>query len=266
MKQKLPPRRSKALRQHVSELNASPTDRYVDVLRARGGILSIGEVDVDVEQLIERRFLCDRHRCIQWRPHKQQKDAEPLIDHSCCSHYDVPVSKFDRVRLLEILPQVKRRLPADHPLNQGGEPFALDDEFQTVMNVSAKGACQFVLYEAGLTTCAVHKTCLEEDLPVWVHKPVGCSMWPLAVIDYSDPNDADRFLLTTYGSATNGLFSDGDSRQSDEEHFACLVDDHEDYEPLYKSCTGILEHLFGAAFVKQLDQLATRHLKSSEGA
>lgn len=260
MTKKLPPRRSKALRQHVSELNASPTDRYVEVLRERGGLLSIGEVDVDVEQLVERRFLCDRHRCIQWRPHKSRKHAEALIDHSCCSHYDVPVSKYDRVKLMEVLPLVKKRLAKDHPLNQGGEPFALDDEFQTVMNVGEQGTCQFVLYEEGLTTCAVHKTCLEEGLPVWEHKPVGCSMWPLAVIDYADDDGNDRFLLTTYGSATNGLFADGESRLSDEDHFACLVDDHEDYEPLYKSCTGILEHLFGAAFVKELDQRATKLL------
>ena len=263
MKQKLPPRRSAALRQHVQELNASPTDKYIEVLRARGAILSIGDVDVDIEQIIERNFLCDRHRCIQWRPHTSLKNVEPIIDNSCCSHYDVPVSKFDRVNLMKVLPLVKKRLPEDHLLNQGGEPFGIDDEFQTIMNTTDTGACQFVLYEDGLTTCAVHKTCLEEGLPVWTHKPVGCSMWPLAVVDYEDDDGKERFLLTVYGSQTNGLFADASERENDSDHFACLVDDHKDYEPLYKSQTGILAHLFGETFVKQLDQQATKYLKAN---
>lgn len=254
MKAKLPPRRSKALRQHVAELNASPTDRYVDVLKMRGGILTVGDVDVDLEQLVERTFLCDRHRCIQWRPHTHWKGAEPIIDRSCCSHYDVPVTKYDRVRLMEVLPLVKKRLPADHALNQGGEPFDIDGEFQTIMNTTDQGTCQFVLYEDGMTTCAVHKTCLEENLPVWVHKPAGCSLWPLAVVDYEDADGNDRFLVTTYGAQTNGLFADAAEREDDDNHFACMVDAHEDYEPLYRSCTGILTHLFGPELVKELDK------------
>lgn len=264
MSNPLPPRRAPALRVHVQELNQSPTDRYVDILRTRGALLSIGEVDVDVDELVHRRFLCDRHRCIQWGPKREGRDWRALIDNSCCSHYDVPVSKLDRKRVLEILPKVKKRLRKDHPLNQGEELFAIDDEFNQVMSVGEQGTCQFVLYEDGLTTCAIHKTCLEEGLDVATYKPVGCQLWPLAVIDYEGDEGEERYLVTTYTSGTKGLFADAESRQSDDNHFACLVDDDDEYEPLYKSCSEILSHLFGAPFYAELDARATALLANTK--
>jgi len=258
-----PPRRSSALRMHVRDLGHAPIKRYVDIQRERGRIIAIDNVDVDIEQLVERRFLCDRHRCIQWTPHERKADARALIDNSCCSRYLVPVTDLDRRKLAEILPRVRKRLAPEHPLNadDAAPPYDIDEDFAFVMREQAGGACQFVLYERGLTTCAIHKTCLEEGLDVWEYKPLGCSLWPLALVDYDD-DGAQRYLLTIYARATAGLFEAKNEDSDDEAHFACLVDQDPKYDPLYVSMEGILTYALGAPFYKKLDKQARNYLKT----
>jgi hypothetical protein len=262
---RLPPRRSDALRLHVRDLNLQPIRRYIDIQRERGKLLTIGNVDVDIEQVIERTFLCDRHRCIQWRPHdKKSESPEPLIDNSCCARYEIPVTDWDRKKLAEVLPLVRKRLDKDHPLvvDKSEPPYEIDEEFAFLMKSNPNGACQFVVYDQGLTACAIHKTCLEEGLDPWYYKPVGCSLWPAALVDYQDDDEKDRYLLTCYVDATKGIFIESKEAESDEGRFACLVDQDESYEPAYKSLEGILTFLLGDAFYKKLDQAAQKHLKS----
>jgi hypothetical protein len=255
---RLPPRRASALRLHVRELSRPPVRRYVEIQRQRGQVLALGNVDIDLEQLVERTFLCDRHRCIQWTPHERKADARPLIDNSCCARYTVPVTDLDRTRLAEILPLVRQRLAPTHPLvvDEAAPPYALDEEYAAIMHEQEGGACQFVIYEGGMTHCAIHRTCLEEGLEVWTYKPLGCSLWPLALVDYDDDGE-ERFLLTVYARATAGLFVEqGDGEKNDEAHFACLVDRDPAYEPLYQSMEGVLTHTLGADFYKKLDRHA----------
>ena len=261
-----PPRRSKALKIHTDDLEQQPLDRYVTLQRSIGRLMAIGKVDVDVDQLIERRFLCDRHRCIQWTPHERKADARPLIDRSCCSTYDVAITESDRQKVEEILPLVRRRLARSHPLHDGTEPFYdIEDDFSLRLRETDRGTCEFVLYEAGRTTCAIHKTCLEEKLDVWEYKPIACSLWPLAIVDYEADGPGaphTRHLVTAYTNATAGLFEQtaDDSEDEGEERFACLVDDAAEYEPLYQAQEGVLRYVLGDAFYDELDRRARQHL------
>jgi hypothetical protein len=276
MSPKKPPRRSALLREYVRDLGKPPVKRYVEVQRARGHLFAIGNIDVDIDQLVDRTFLCDRHRCIQWAPHDKLADAQPLIDHSCCSRYTVPVTLDDRGKLAEILPLVRKRLAKDHPLNEddAAPPYELQPDYSLAMReqpgppfdrgtLSSGTTCQFVLYEKGLTTCAIHKTCLEEGLSPWEYKPLGCSLWPLAILDYEDDDGKERLLLTVYARATSGLFDDeGDDDSNDETEFACLLDRSPDYAPLYRETEGILKQAFGAEFYKKLDSQARKYLST----
>src|SRR5258706_10141425 len=135
-KSRLPPRRSSALRLHVRELSRPPVRRYVEIQRQRGQLLALGNVDVDLEQLVDRTFLCDRHRCIQWTPHERKVDARPLIDNSCCARYTVPVTDLDRTKLAEILPLVRQRLAPSHPLvvDEAAPPHAPDEGDAPIMH------------------------------------------------------------------------------------------------------------------------------------
>jgi hypothetical protein len=249
---------------HIRDLGKAPVERYVEVQRTRGKILTLKQVDVDIEQMIVRPFLCDRHRCIQWTPHEKKSQARPLIDNSCCSRYRVPVTDIDREKLAEVLPLVKKRLAANHPLNADVDaaPYEIEDDYQFVMQEHESGACQFVLYEKGRTTCAIHKTCLEEGLSVWDYKPLGCSLWPVALVDY-EIEGKTRYLLTAYTRATAGLFEGEEDEGNDESVFACLVDQDPAYEPLYRTAEGVLTHLLGADFYKALDREAKKFLIST---
>jgi hypothetical protein len=262
MKKKAP-RRSAALRLYVADLGKAPVQRYAKVQKTRGRLISIGNVDVDVEHVVQRTFLCDRHRCIQWTPHDHKKDARPLIDRSCCSRYTVPVTDLDRERVEEILPLVRKRLDAKHPLvlDASEPPYELQDDYSFAMRERENGACQFVLYEKGLTSCAIHQTCLEEGLDPWVYKPLGCSLWPLAILDYEDDDGKDRLLLTIYARATEGLFeSEPDGESTEESSFACLVDRDPAYDPMYRACRAVIVHTFGDEFYRRLDREAQKHL------
>jgi hypothetical protein len=266
IQKKSPSRRSRALKIHTEDLNQQPIERYVELQRSIGRLWAIGKVDVDVDNLVERRFLCDRHRCIQWTPHEKRDNAKPLIDRSCCSSYTVPITESDRKKVEEILPLVRKRLAKNHTLNTDEtEPFYdIDDDFSMHLRETEKGTCEFVLYEKGQTTCAVHKTCLEEGLDVWDYKPIGCSLWPVALVDYDDNGDT-RYLLTAYTQNTSGLF-EGSEDDEDEERFACIVDDAPEYAPLYKEQEGILRFLLGDKFYIDLDRKATQHLAEKAAA
>ncbi len=258
---KKPPRRSPALRQHIADLNNTPVERYVAIQRERMQLITVDGVDVDLEQMVARRFLCDRHRCIQWTPHEKKATAKPIIDNSCCSRYDVPVTDLDRRKLAEILPLVRKRLDRGHPLNEDDAmpPYDIDDDYSFVMRSGSHGACQFALYEMGMTTCAIHKTCLEEGLPVWEYKPLGCSLWPVALVEYEHEGDK-RMFLTVYANATQGLFAANENGEvPDEAHFACMIDQQDHYDPMYRSVEGILTFVLGAPFYRRLDRAARQY-------
>jgi hypothetical protein len=260
---KKPPRRSEALRMHIADLNSSPVERYIAIQRERMQLQTVDGVDIDMEQMVSRRFLCDRHRCIQWTPHEKKATAKPIIDNSCCARYDVPVTDLDRRKLAEILPLVRKRLARSHPLNldPAEPPYDIEDDFSMVMRNAPEGACQFVLYEKGLTTCAIHKTCLEEGLPVEEYKPMGCSMWPVSLVEY-EHEGKQRLFLTVYANATKGIFASSDNGEDpDEGHFACLIDQQAHYEPMYQSVRDILTQVLGAPFYQRLDRAARDYLE-----
>lgn len=261
IKKTKPPRRADALKLYVEDLGKAPVQRFAKLQKARGRLISIGKIDVDIEHVVERTFLCDRHRCIQWTPHEKMKDKKPLIDRSCCSRYTVPVTDLDLDRVAEILPLVRKRLDKNHPYRDPNEPhFEVQEDFSFALRERENGTCQFVVYDQGRTACAIHKTCLEEGLDPWVYKPLGCSMWPLAILDYEDEAGDDRMLLTVYTRATEGLFDNEAEDSADESEFACLVDKDPAYDPMYRACQGVITHAFGADFYRKLDAAAQKHL------
>lgn len=239
------------LEQWNNELQWCATRKYVELLRSREELLSIDHVDVDVPQLVKRRFLCDSHRCIHWA------EKRPLIDRSCCSRYDVPVTERDRKVIQDHLPAVRKNLPKDHRLqNPDEDPFRTNDDygFELVHDAPLTKACQFTIYRDGMRLCALHMTAMqhEEDPREW--KPVACSLWPLALDDY-EADGGKRTLLTVYGPASAGIFE-----ETDDEPFACIVDDHPSYPRLYDSERGTLEFIFGKGWWGKLDREARKLL------
>lgn len=216
------------------------------MLRGRGELLVLGTVDVDLPQVVERRFLCDARRCIEW------SGKSPLVDRSCCCRYQVPVTTHDRQRILDHIDEILPHLPEDHRLHDpSSSPFMIDEGFSfNLIDDNPLGGCEFNLYRDGRCLCLLHQQALArgEDPCAW--KPLACSLWPLAVSDYSDDGE-ERFLLTIYCPQTTDLFE-----ETDTDPFACLEDQDPAYPSLYQSERPALEYLFGREFWRQLDEAA----------
>ena len=246
--------RIQVLRRFLSELEWTPTKRYVEMLRQRDELWSLDEVDVDLPQVVERRFLCDARRCIQWN------GDQALVDRSCCCRYEVPVTTRDRRRLLNVLDAVRARLPEDHVLQDLDElPYTQDDDYAyNLVADNPLGGCTFSQYIDGRCRCTIHGTALEQGDNPCTHKPLACSLWPLATVNYEDGGE-ERLLLTIYCDATAELFS-----TSDDEPFACIEDQDPSYPRLYQAEETTLRYIFGDRFYHKLDKAAGRWLQDRD--
>jgi hypothetical protein len=244
------PRRPDLIHTFLDEIEWSVTKKYVELLRGRGELLSIGDVDVDVPQIVRRHFLCDAQRCIEW------VEGRPLVDRSCCCRYDVPLTARDREVVLRHLDEVRAELPVEaRLLDPTAEPFEPDEDYGWEMvHDNPLGGCQFNLYRDGRCRCALHLAALEQRANPHDYKPLACSLWPLAVSNY-DEDRGERLLLTIYCPETQHLF-DG----TDDEPFACIVDQDARYPRLYQAERSTLEHIFGAAWWRKLDGAARQIL------
>lgn len=253
-KKKKQKKQLQTLRTFLDELEWSVTKKYVEHLRGRGDLLQLGAVDVDVPQIVRRRYQCDAQRCIQW------SGETPLVDRSCCCRYGVPVTSRDRDLVLEHLHQVRPSLAEGHRLlDPALDPFEEDDDFGfDMVNDNPLGGCQFNQYEQGQMRCAIHKAALAHDENPCHWKPIACSLWPLAINQYDD-DGPERYLLTIYCDETDDLFD-----AIDEDDFACIVDQDPTYPLLYESERQTLEFLFGEDWWEELDAAAHKLLQGKK--
>ncbi len=231
----------------LNELEWCTTRKYVEHLKGRGELLQIDAVDVDVPQIVRRHFICDSQRCVQW------SGTTPLIDRGCCCRYEVPLTARDKEVVLAHLDAVRPNLPEGHRLiDPEVDPFKQDDDFGVAMvHDNPVGGCQFNMYIDGRCRCALHMTALEHGENPHEWKPLACSLWPLAINAYDDDDGQERYLLTVYCEDNAELFD-----ETEEEPFACIVDQSESYPYTYLAEQGTLEHLFGAAWWAKLDSAA----------
>ncbi|MBI5480055.1 MAG: DUF3109 family protein [Deltaproteobacteria bacterium] len=235
------------VRAALRELEWTGVRRYVQILREAGDLLATRDADFDLRELVDRRFECDSRKCLIWR------GGQMLVDSSCCARYRIELTSLDRERLQAMLPLVRERLPESHALQDERQaPWVCDEDYRMVMAEDDHGVCPFVQYDDGRSTCAVHAVCLDEGLDPWDHKPLACSLWPVATLEYRT-DGSTRTLVTAYGRATVGLFADD---EDDLDRCVCLVDQSPELPPLYESQRDILQRLFGSSLVRRLDAAA----------
>ncbi len=234
------------------ELGWDATRNYVEWLREEGELIAIGEVDVDATQVVRRRFRCDSRCCVNWA------GAAARVDRSCCTRYDVPVTRRDRKAVLGCLDRVRRNLPPDHRLQDpGASPFRQNDDFGwELVHDGPGGTCEFTIYRDRRRLCAIHLTALEEGVSPFDWKPLACSFWPLALNAYDDDDGETRYLLTVYCEETSELFE-----SAEEEPFACLVGADGDAPPLYESEAEVLRRAFGSRWYETLKKRARALLR-----
>ncbi|MFH1131778.1 MAG: DUF3109 family protein [Pseudomonadota bacterium] len=242
----------KELIEWQDELNWDNTRQYVELLREKGNLLPIDNVDVDVPNIVRKHFMCDGNRCVQWIGKKA------LVDRSCCSRYDVSVTTRDRKLVMQNFNKIRENLPVGHPFRDPNiNPFERDDDYGwDLVQDKTRDVCQFTVYRDAMRLCAIHMTAMQYGERPQDWKPIACSMWPLVIDDYQNDNGDDRILLTIYCGDTESLFEG-----KDEDPFACIVDENPEYPRLYQSEKTTLEFAFGKEWWEKLDKAAKRILR-----
>lgn len=221
-------------------------DRYRDYLLASPDRhFRVGEVLIDVDEVVRRRFACDTRLCLR------RVNGRTRTKHSCCFDLDVTllpteVAKIERHlgRVLAHHPRIRR-----HVERSGF--WRHDEEWWTILQKKGDGTCVFLDWDERLGHhCALHATALREGLPVAAIKPLICRMFPLFVLETDG-----QHIITCYGERTHRIL------HSDEyERMHCLHPNPRAGTPVYIVLRGALETLLGARGYRQLAAKAEKIL------
>lgn len=250
-----PRRHQKRLHAYHDELGWDSLRAYVERKAAGGRVLFVDNVAVDVDQVLERQFMCDGRRCVVWRG---ADETEPLLDRSCCGRYSVPVTQIGEKRILDHLEAIQEVLPEDQQIESWDDIFEYDEDNQRQLQMDGPfNACVFRLYENGRSLCAVHKAALVAGQNPNDWKPITCMLWPLVADRYKGDDGKDVWFLSVYCKETCEVFEQDD----DGDPVACIEDDDEEYPFVYESMRSELEHVFGREWYMKLLKAIDKHIE-----
>lgn len=240
---------------------SEPWRAYFREKKARGELRRVGDVWVDVPNIVERVFTCDPTTC---SPGHRRRGQE-----SCCAEFQVELTAREIGVLEKHFEGISRFLAKRDPDWRARNP-ALDDvivpsednRFQRVFG-KRKRRCAFsFLDERGAIACGVHGYALEERLDLFAVKPKLCFLFPLLVQDMQD----GTWLITVIDEENSGLVG-----FTSYESLPCLWGEKtfgspaEGARPFYDDHRRTLEHLFGRALVKGLDEIAAERGRAPAG-
>lgn len=236
----------------MGEAYIEPWKAYFRAKKARGELRLVGDVWVDVPNVVERVFTCDSTTC---SPGHRRRGQE-----SCCAEFQVDITKREMGVLAKHFEGISRFLAARDPDWRAKDPGldevvvpSEDNPFQRVL-AKRKRRCAFsFLDERRAIACGVHGYALEQGLDVHAVKPKLCFLFPLLVQDMQD----DTWLITVLDEENSGLVG-----FTSYETLPCLWGEKtfgkkaRGAPPFYDDHRRTLAHLFGRTFVKGLDELA----------
>lgn len=243
----------------MAELYLEPWVAYVEEKKARGDLVRVGDVWVDVPNVVERPYTCDPHTC---SPGLRKPGHE-----SCCAEFWVEVTSPERKVLSRIFDDVSAFLREKDPhwakkertIDDCVVPHA-DNRFQLAL-AKRKKRCTFsFLDDDGAIRCGIHGWALQQGIDVHTVKPKLCFLFPLLVQDLQD----GTWLLTVLDRENGDLV--GFSSYDD---LACLQGKKtfgsikKGAKPFYDDHRSTLAHLFGKKFMRGLDALAEATLPAA---
>lgn len=139
---------------------------------------------VDASALLSLAHVCRPERCTRAK--------------TCCSSYDVKVSKREAAAAIGLLPGAAKYVPSLKEGREFADPLEDHDGGQSLAN-REDGACVFSYRGGdGGVRCGLHSAALDLDLRPERSKPRSCVLWPLAIAEGRPPiltvmEDAPRF-------------------------------------------------------------------------
>lgn len=237
----------------MGELYLAPWRGYFEEKRGRGELARVGDVWVDVPNVVERPFTCDPTTC---SPGLRRRGQE-----SCCAEFLVEITDDEVRNLGRVFDEVSAFLAErdEHwakkrpSLGDCIAPHA-DNRFQRAL-AKRKRRCTFsFLNDEGAISCGIHGWALEAGVDVHKVKPKLCFLFPLLVQDLQD----GTWLITVIDEENCDLVGFGSYRQ-----LPCLQGERTfgaTGTPFFEDHRGTLAHLFGVRFVRGLDALAAERL------
>ncbi|MFZ9886906.1 MAG: DUF3109 family protein [Myxococcota bacterium] len=234
------------------EAYQEPWRAYVARKQTRGDLVRVKDVWVDAPNVIDRVFRCDPAVC---SPGLRRRGQE-----SCCAEFQVELTTRE-VRVLERHFSGISRFLAAHdagwahknPTLQDVITEGSDNPFVQVLGKRNRRCAFSFLDERGAIQCGVHGYALAEGLDVFEVKPKLCFLFPLLVQDLQD----GTWLITVIDDENSDLVG-----FTSYDNLPCLWGEKTFGRkapvapPFYDDHRSTLVHLFGAPFMRALDELA----------
>ena len=137
---------------------------------------------IKVEDILVRQevkdtcFACDLEKC---------KGA-------CCtleSEFGAPLAEEELKIIADILPLVKKYLPAEHVEEIQKKGFYVEKSKDLLTQTVGRKACVFVYYENGIAKCGIEKAYNNGETDF--RKPISCHLFPIRVSRFG--NDVLRY-------------------------------------------------------------------------
>ncbi len=239
------------IEKYLDDPEEKEAEKYIESLRQKDGIFSIGNVDIDVANVVKRRFLCDPLKC-------KNTDKCRKKDNSCCTDHGVMASKKEKKAILKLFSKYKKDLyEVMSPKFNPKKMFTRDDGYEGVdytINKNTLGSCGLSFHDPeGRIRCVIEHICRKNKLNTLEYKPMWCYMWPMALISHGD----GRFFITIYCEETRKVFD----IEKDEVNFKCVNEQEENDPPFFEFAESVMVHIFGRGFYEELENYASRYFE-----
>lgn len=242
----------------------APENYYIDMLRRRGHLIEVDNVQIDAEQLVLRTFQCDTAWCVR----AAGDPASRQFKGSCCTDLQVDVTAHEAAKLRELAAIAEERLALGI-----GDPLLpivrrlRDDKF--IERVADRGDIAFRhlgssrcalswLTTGGVLRCGINTLCEKLKLPLEVYKPEPCYLFPLHYVE-AMPGHYFFTLIT----AETFEYIGADRHTA---HLKCLRKPKPGAPPAYRSLKDELTLCLGEEFYEKLEQAAAEFLENENKA
>lgn len=216
-------------------------EKYLEYLHATDNAIEIGNVVVDVEEVVRRKFVCDTRLCIKTARNNFLKRR------SCCTEYSVRVSEDEAHRIAKMLPEIAEHYPDTAAAIESAGGFCeFDSWFDRVLRKRPEGICIFLADQGNdVFHCAIHGTALRTGKKTLKSKPSACSLFPLCYLEH------DGGLILTAYSLQNARVIEGENEPI---AYDCCEPNPLATRPLYVEMKNTLIDLLGKDFYVALER------------